>query len=178
MMLNLEISFEKEGFLLDLNFQIDHSIVGLFGPSGAGKSTFLSLLAGLESPDSGRIQVEGETLFDGEGKINIPPHKRKLGLVFQEGRLFPHFSVEKNLRFGQKWAESNHFEFNTIVELLELEPLLEKKTFQISGGEKQRVAASSNFLSTSSTDNLTDLTSKGNAITPEASAAPFQVNDR
>lgn len=114
-------------------------ITALFGRSGAGKTALVNLLAGLDRPDEGRIAVEGSVLFDSEAGIDLPPEKRRLGYVFQEGRLFPHMSVRRNLTYGMK-GETGNVDFDHVVELLDLARLLARGPRDLSGGEKQRVA--------------------------------------
>lgn len=117
-------------------------VTALFGPSGAGKTSVVGMLAGLTRPDAGRVELDGRALYDSATGVNLPPEKRRVGYVFQEGRLFPHLSVRANLRYGQRltppgqaWAD-----FEQVVEMLGLEPLLRRRPGRLSGGEKQRVA--------------------------------------
>lgn len=114
-------------------------ITALFGRSGAGKTTIVNLLAGLERPDEGRIVVDGITLFDSGKRIDLPPEARRLGYVFQEGRLFPHMNVRRNLTYGTKRA-SDGIDFDQVVRVLDLDGLLHRLPAGLSGGEKQRVA--------------------------------------
>jgi molybdate transport system ATP-binding protein len=114
-------------------------ITTLFGRSGAGKTVLVNLLAGLDRPDEGRIAVDGVVLFDSEAGIDLRPQQRRLGYVFQEGRLFPHMSVRRNLAYGMKGARDGT-EFNRIVDMLDLSGLLDRGPRDLSGGEKQRVA--------------------------------------
>jgi molybdate transport system ATP-binding protein len=116
------------------------SSIGVFGPSGSGKSTFIRALAGLIKPDFGVIEVDGQTFFDSERHIWVPPHERQIGVVFQDARLFPHWSTEKNLRAGMTLETTGMFSFNHIVDLLEISPLLARPVQNLSGGEKQRIA--------------------------------------
>ncbi len=114
-------------------------ITALFGRSGAGKSMIVNMLAGLERPDSGRIAVDGTTLFDAAAGIDLPPESRRLGYVFQEGRLFPHMSVRHNLAYGMK-GKDGAVAFDQVVDLLDIKPLLDRSPRTLSGGEQQRVA--------------------------------------
>ena len=141
----LEISVKKRlgDFALDVELTCETSgIIALFGRSGAGKTSLINLLAGLTKPDSGRIALNGETLFDSASGRNLPPERRRLGYVFQEGRLFPHMTVRANLAYGYKRvaAEERRIGQDQIVELLGIEALLERRPADLSGGEKQRVA--------------------------------------
>jgi molybdate transport system ATP-binding protein len=130
------------GFALDVQFRMDDGVTALFGPSGAGKTSIVHAIAGLLKPQKGRIVIDGRTLFDTDAGISIPSHARRIGYVFQDSRLFPHMSVENNLRFGWRRAErpASEEEFSHIVELLGLEHLLPRKPAKLSGGEKGRVA--------------------------------------
>ena len=114
-------------------------ITALFGRSGVGKTALINLLAGLDRPDEGRIAVDGAVLFDSEQGIDLPPAARRLGYVFQEGRLFPHMNVRRNLAYGMK-GRRDGADFEHIVELLELGPLLKRGIRALSGGERSRVA--------------------------------------
>ncbi len=117
-------------------------VTALFGPSGAGKTSLVSMVAGLLTPDEGRIVLEGTVLFDSQAHTNLPPERRRVGYVFQEGRLFPHLSVKGNLAYGQRLAPRGRTwaSWEQVVELLGLEGLLERRPARLSGGEKQRVA--------------------------------------
>jgi len=144
--LELDFSFQRDNFLLQVCRKIDAPITGILGASGSGKSTLLAVIAGLLKPQTGNISLEKCVLFsaDTNAKINIwiPPHKRRIGLVFQDGQLLPHLSVRKNLLYGYRniMPEQRHFELAEIAKLLEIEDLLERKPNALSGGEKQRVA--------------------------------------
>jgi molybdate transport system ATP-binding protein len=117
-------------------------ITALFGRSGAGKTSVVNALAGLLRPDRGSIMVEGEILFSSDAHIDRRPEERHLGYVFQESRLFPHYSVRGNLRYGMKRRAGGDtaLSFDAVVELLRLEQLLDRRPHDLSGGEKQRVA--------------------------------------
>lgn len=124
-------------------------MVGVFGPSGAGKTTLLHTLAGLQRPARGRIVLDGQVLCDSDSRIFVPPHRRRIGVVFQDNRLLPHLSVRGNLRFAQKLAsaEAPPMEFNSIVNTLELDTLMDRRVSTLSGGECQRVALGRALLS-------------------------------
>ena len=134
----IDLKYHRGNFLLQMKDRIPEGIVGIFGPSGSGKSTLLKLLSGIEHPDDGQILVRGKEFYHREKKILVPARKRKMGLVFQEGRLFPHMSIRKNLLYG--YSPSSDINFQEVVELLEIGHLLDKKPDQCSGGERQRVA--------------------------------------
>ncbi len=140
----IEIDVEKRlgAFLLDARFAAPATgITALFGRSGAGKTTLVNLLAGLVRPDRGRIAVGGEVLFSAEEGIDVPPERRRLGYVFQEGRLFPHYSVHGNLTYGRRrGTRGGAIGFDAVVALLGLGALLDRRPGDLSGGEKQRVA--------------------------------------
>ncbi|MBA3697029.1 MAG: molybdenum ABC transporter ATP-binding protein [Methylotenera sp.] len=129
-------------FSLDIKCMIEAPVVGLFGPSGAGKSTFLAMIAGLVKPDAGHLYLDDDCLFDSKRGIDMPIHQRRIGMVFQDSRLFPHLNVENNLKYGFKLLpeKSKRLGFKKIVTLLEIGHLLAQKPHQLSGGEKQRVA--------------------------------------
>ena len=129
-----------EGFALDFSCAIEDQITALVGPSGCGKTTVLNLIAGLLTPDQGTIALQDQLLFDSKSGTNMPAHLRQIGYVFQDYRLFPHLTVEKNLRYGQKRAGSNGIEFDRIWEVLELGDLKHRLPSSLSGGQKQRVA--------------------------------------
>jgi molybdate transport system ATP-binding protein len=138
----IEVAVEKRlgSFVLDTKFTSQASgITAIYGRSGAGKTSLVSALAGLLRPDRGRIAVAGEVLFDSRAGIDLPPERRRLGYVFQEGLLFPHYAVRGNLLYGRRHGQSR-VGFDAVVALLGLEALLERKPASLSGGEKQRVA--------------------------------------
>jgi molybdate transport system ATP-binding protein len=128
---------------IDVAFQSDENgITALFGPSGAGKSSIINMVAGLQRPDSGTIFIGGRCLFDSARGVNLPPEKRNVGYVFQEGLLFPHISVRGNLLYGRCRKQSGDagIECDQVVDLLGIQHLLSRKPKTLSGGEKQRVA--------------------------------------
>lgn len=142
--MSLVAKFKKkwDGFDLDVAFQIDAGLTVLFGPSGAGKTTTLRLIAGLLSPDEGRLSLNGTTLFDSAGGINIAAQHRFLGYVFQMHALFPHMDVLKNILFGAKGlpVRMQRESAQRLIATLRLEGLEHKYPHEISGGQKQRVA--------------------------------------
>lgn len=140
MHLSVDIEVRQGAFSLNAEFDFWGSALGVFGPSGSGKSTLIRALAGLVKPAGGLIQIGGETVFDSELKIWVPPHRRRIGVVFQDARLFPHWSTEKNLRAGMRIEEEGIFAFDHIVDLLEIRSLLKRPVLNLSGGEKQRIA--------------------------------------
>lgn len=141
-MLDLDIQFQRDNFSLRVAQQFSAPITGIFGASGSGKSTLLSLIAGLLKPQQGFIRLNDEVLCDTSMNCWVPPHRRHIGLVFQDGQLLPHLSVRKNLLYGYNniAAAERRFSLETVVELLEIQQLLDRKPAHLSGGEKQRVA--------------------------------------
>jgi molybdate transport system ATP-binding protein len=137
------------GFQLDVAFEADRQVVGLFGPSGSGKTSVLSAIAGWLRPQQGRVVLGGETLLDTQAGIDFPPHRRCVGMVFQDHLLFPHLSVESNLRYGldRRRAAKRASDFARVVEVLELSELLARPPRNLSGGERQRVALGRSLLS-------------------------------
>lgn len=149
--MNLDVDiFLKQGrFLLNAQFRCLESAVGIFGPSGCGKSTLFRALTGLVRPDGGHITLNDQTLFDSDRRIFVKPHERNIGLVFQDARLFPHWSVEQNLRAGECLKQrvgSRPFGFDDIVDLLNIGHLIDRSVEQLSGGEKQRIAIGRTLL--------------------------------
>ncbi len=140
--IEVDIGKRLGDFTLDARFTSAASgITALFGRSGSGKTSLVNALAGLIRPDRGQIVVRGEILFSSRQGIDLPPERRRLGYVFQEDRLFPHYSVRGNLRYGMKrTSQDPTLGFDHIVELLDLRSLLDRHPRDLSGGEKQRVA--------------------------------------
>jgi molybdate transport system ATP-binding protein len=126
---------------MDMAFEVPTpGVTVLFGPSGAGKSTIIAAAAGLLRPDDCRIVVDGQVLADTASGVWLPPEWRRVGLVFQDARLFPHMSVKTNLRFGMRRAPAGAVRFDEVVELLGIGALLARRPHTLSGGERQRVA--------------------------------------
>jgi len=142
MSLTVDITLHRPGFTLKVAFDSPGGVTALFGRSGAGKSTIAALLAGLIKPDQGRIAVDGEVLVDRAAGIFVPPHRRRIGSVFQDGRLFPHLTVRRNLLYGAWFAgrQAAGKPLSEIVELLGIGAFLDRRPATLSGGEKQRVA--------------------------------------
>jgi len=146
----LEVAVEKRlgGFRLDAAFQGGgQGVTVLFGPSGAGKSSVLAAVAGALRPDAGRIALDGEALFDARAGVDLSMERRRVGWVFQDARLFPHLSVEGNLRFGLKRAPPGPVRFDEVVEVLGVGALLQRRPRELSGGERQRVGLGRALLS-------------------------------
>ncbi len=149
-MLSVAVSKRRAGFALDVAFDAPTpGVVALFGRSGCGKTTTVDILAGLIEPDAGRFRVGEVVLLDTDARCAVPAERRGIGYVFQDARLFPHFSVAGNLRYGQKRARAapHAISFDEVVSLLGLEPFLARRPQQLSGGERQRVALGRALLS-------------------------------
>jgi molybdate transport system ATP-binding protein len=139
----LSITFNAtfDDFDLSVNQTIPTSgITGIFGHSGSGKSTLLRCIAGLEKRTSGEVTLNGTNLYNSSSQYFVKPEKRRIGLVFQDSRLFPHLNVINNLKYGYERCKSRKLNIDDIVALTQLEPLKHKKVSQLSGGEKQRTA--------------------------------------
>ncbi len=128
-------AFEWSG-QLELGF----GVTALFGRSGAGKTSLVNMIAGLLTPDEGEIVIGGTCVFDSASGVNLPPEQRSVGVVFQDGRLFPHLTVRGNLAYGRRRGKRSAPGLDEVVELLELGPLLRRQPMTLSGGEQQRVA--------------------------------------
>ena len=141
--MRLEVSVARRlgAFGLEAAFASDGGVTALFGRSGSGKTSVLNAIAGLLRPERGRIALDGEPMFDSAAGVNVAAHRRRIGYVFQEGRLLPHLTVRQNLLFGRRFARgSGAVALDKVTELLGLAALLERRPHDLSGGEKQRVA--------------------------------------
>lgn len=148
-MLEVRVRHAFGEFTVDAAFKAPPGVTVLFGRSGSGKTTLVNAVAGLLTPDEGRIASDDRVLLDTARGISLKPHRRRLGYIFQEGRLFPHLSVRQNLGYGAWFAPRNapREEFGRVVELLGIGPLLDRRPGALSGGEKQRVAIGRALLS-------------------------------
>ncbi|MFQ6553039.1 molybdenum ABC transporter ATP-binding protein [Aestuariibius insulae] len=142
MTLSVCITHDFGAAQLDLGFEAPGGVTALYGPSGAGKTSVVNAVAGLLKPDAGRIALGGDVLVDTEAGVFVPVHKRRMGYVFQDGRLFPHLTVARNLAYGRSGASPDK-----VVDLLDLGGLLTRYPARLSGGEKQRVAIGRALLS-------------------------------
>lgn len=149
MTLAVDIGHGFGGFTLEAAFEAPGGVTALFGRSGAGKTTLVNAVAGLLGPDRGRIVLGERVLFDGAAGVFVKPHRRRIGYVFQEGRLFPHLSVAGNLAYPARAAgrKADGRETARVVEMLGIGPLLDRRPGALSGGEKQRVALGRALLS-------------------------------
>lgn len=142
--MSLEVAIEKNipGFRLGVEFSADGAPLGLLGPSGSGKTMALRAIAGLETPDRGRIALDGRVLFDSERGINVPARERQIGLLFQNYALFPHLTVAENVSFGIERASPEERRRRAAEHLaaVHLESFVERYPATLSGGEQQRVA--------------------------------------
>ena len=139
-MIRFDLALRRGNFPVHAAWDNVARVSGLFGPTGSGKTSILLALAGLLTPERGHIEVGGTVLFDSANHINLPPEKRRVGVVFQDGRLFPHLNVGDNLRFARPAPTTRGPGFDEVVALLDLEPLLERRVDQISGGQARLVA--------------------------------------
>jgi molybdate transport system ATP-binding protein len=149
MTLTVDVERGLGAFRLKSAFEAGEGVTALFGRSGAGKTSVVNAIAGILRPDRGRIEIDGEVLFDSERGIDVPTPRRRVGYVFQEGRLFPHLNVRQNLRYARLFSPEarGSDRFERVVELLGLAHLLERRPATLSGGEKQRVAIGRALLS-------------------------------
>jgi molybdate transport system ATP-binding protein len=141
-MLAVDVEKRLGDFSLNARFKSDNGVTAVFGPSGAGKTTLTNTIAGLITPDRGQITIDQTVLFDSQTRVNLPPYRRQIGYIFQEGRLFPHLNVRHNLDYGRRMRglASDSGELERIVRLLDIVHLLERRPGKLSGGERQRVA--------------------------------------
>lgn len=148
-MLDIDIHLRRGAFERHVRIAEDARVLALTGPSGAGKTSVLNAIAGLARPVSGRIAIDGRTLFDASRRIDVPTHRRHVGYVFQDARLFPHRDVRANLLFGRHGVRDADatFGLDAVVELLGIDHLLERRPANLSGGEAQRVAIGRALLS-------------------------------
>jgi len=148
-MLEIDIELRRGRFQRHVRIVEDARVLALTGPSGAGKTSVLYAIAGLLRPVSGRIAIDGRVLFDSQRRIDLPTHRRRIGYVFQDARLFPHRSVRANLLYGRHGRRGGEapFGLDAVVALLGIGHLLDRRPEGLSGGEAQRVAIGRALLS-------------------------------
>jgi len=133
--LRIDITMTQGAFTLSVRDSASVEVLGVFGPSGSGKTSLLEAIAGIRTPDSGEIRVDDRTLFSSANAINLPARDRRIGYVPQDALLFPNLDVRGNIQYGARGSE-----FESLVGILELQALLDRRVGMLSGGEKQRVA--------------------------------------
>ena len=148
-MLRLDITKQLGEFSLEASFESQGRVTGLFGASGAGKTSLVGMIAGLLRPDRGVIALDDQILDDIAGGVHVPPHRRRIGYVFQDARLFPHMNVAQNLDYGRRMnglARDGALE-KRVNDLVDIGHLLDRRPGKLSGGERQRVALGRALLS-------------------------------
>jgi molybdate transport system ATP-binding protein len=141
--LTLDVTMRQHSFVLEVRESASVEVLGLFGPSGSGKTSLLEAIAGIRTPDDGEIRVGDRRLFSSKDRLNVPARDRHIGYVPQDALLFPNMNVTENIRYGAHGASRRpkpHRDFDALIAILDLEPLLDRRVQNLSGGEKQRVA--------------------------------------
>ena len=148
-MLRVDIAKQLGDFTLEATFTSEGRVTGLFGASGAGKSSLVNMIAGLLRPDRGVIALDDEILDDTTKGLHVPPHRRRIGYVFQDARLFPHMNVAQNLDYGRRMngLAGDPAQQKRVTDLLDIGHLLDRRPGKLSGGERQRVALGRALLS-------------------------------
>ena len=140
----LRLGFHKRlgNFHLEIDADITQSVTAVLGVSGSGKSTLLNCISGILHPDEGIISFLGETFYSSQERVRLPPEKRRFGYVFQEGLLFPHLTVQKNIFYGHNGTPriGQQIDVHRVIDILEIGDLLKRFPHQLSGGQRQRVA--------------------------------------
>ncbi|MDB5629232.1 MAG: molybdenum transporter ATP-binding protein, partial [Tardiphaga sp.] len=141
-MLSFNAAKQLGDFALDVSFESDGRVTGLFGASGTGKTSIINMIAGLQTPDRGRIVLDNDVLDDTTARTHVPAHRRRIGCVFQDARLFPHLDVAQNLDYGRRMngLPRDADDIRRVETLLDIAPLRARRTGQLSGGERQRIA--------------------------------------
>lgn len=147
MMLSVSLGHRFPGFTLDATFQAPAGVTVLFGRSGSGKTTIINAVAGLLRTRSGRVEIDGRVLSDSAQGRFLPPHRRRIGYVFQDARLFPHLTVQQNLLYGRWFNKGQGAAYSRVIEMLGIGHLLSRRPAALSGGERQRVALGRAILS-------------------------------
>ena len=140
--MSLLVDIEKTfpSFRLKMSFEAEDGMLSLLGASGCGKSMTLKCIAGIETPDQGKIILNGTTLFDSVAHVNLPPQKRRVGYLFQQYALFPNMTVRQNIRCGAREKHNADVVVDDIIRKMHLEGLEPLHPYQLSGGQQQRVA--------------------------------------
>jgi molybdate transport system ATP-binding protein len=148
-MLEVRVKRKLPGFSLEVNFSVDHQPLSIMGPSGSGKTMTLQCIAGLLQPDEGYIRLNNKVLFDSANRINLPPQMRKVGFVFQNYALFPHFTVNQNIAFGlrQDHKQGSKQAISQLLDKLNIRGLEQRYPRQLSAGQQQRVAVARAIVS-------------------------------
>ena len=148
-MLRVDIAKQLGDFALEAAFASEGRVTGLFGASGAGKTSLVNIIAGLLRPDRGTIALDDEILDDTTRGVHVPPHRRRIGYVFQDARLFPHMNVADNLDYGRRMngIAADAAQNGRVTDLLDIGHLLDRRPGKLSGGERQRVALGRALLS-------------------------------
>jgi molybdate transport system ATP-binding protein len=148
-MLHVDVGKHLGEFSIEASFTSEGRVTGLFGASGSGKTLLISMIAGLLKPDRGIIALDGETLDDTDARVHVPSHRRRIGYVFQDARLFPHLNVAQNLDYGRRMNRlaQDPAQRGRVTDLLDIGHLLDRRPGKLSGGERQRVALGRALLS-------------------------------
>jgi molybdate transport system ATP-binding protein len=148
-MLRVDVTKQLGEFSLQAEFTSEGRVTGLFGASGAGKTSLISIIAGLLRPDRGIVSLDDETLDNTAERVHVPPHRRRIGYVFQDARLFPHLDVRHNLDYGRRMNRlaDDPAQRKRVTDLLDIGHLKDRRPGQLSGGERQRVALGRALLS-------------------------------
>jgi molybdate transport system ATP-binding protein len=148
-MLQIDVSKQLGEFSVEASFASEGRVTGLFGASGAGKTSLINIIAGLLQPDRGVITIDGETLDNTAEHIHVPVHRRRIGYVFQDARLFPHLDVRQNLDYGRRMNRlaEDPAARKRVIDMLDIGNLLDRRPGSLSGGERHRVALGRALLS-------------------------------
>jgi molybdate transport system ATP-binding protein len=141
-MLRVDVSKQLGEFEIEARFESEGRVTGLFGASGAGKTSLINMIAGLLRPDRGSIAIDGEVLDDAAAGLHVPAHRRRIGYVFQDLRLFPHLDVRENLDYGRRMNRlpDDAARRARVTDLLDIGGLMDRRPGKLSGGERQRIA--------------------------------------
>jgi len=148
-MLRVDVAKQLGEFSLAATFASEGRVTGLFGASGAGKTSLINMIAGLLQPDRGIITLDGQTLDNTAERIHVPVHRRRIGYVFQDARLFPHLDVRHNLDYGRRMNRltEDPTAHKRVIDMLDIGNLQDRRPGRLSGGERHRVALGRALLS-------------------------------